>query len=593
MKTQNILITDVGSTTTKTLLLRRVGDRLHIVGASNSPTTVEEPEADVRIGLLKSIRALEKELNLALLDNDKPREEYGFMATSSAGGGLAMVVTGLTQAVTAKSATKAAAAAGGIVLDVLAIDDGRTPYEKAVALRRLRPDMVLLSGGLDGGDVVNNVRFVSLLKSAGLRPKFGGDAKLPVVFAGNIEARGIVKRLLEDEVDLRFSPNLRPAFDKENIAPVREIIHELFIKNVMANAPGYSSLLEWSGRQILPTPSAVEGILALFARDSGKTVLMFDIGGATTDVFSSHEGRITRTVCANYGMSYSISNVMAEAGVTNIKRWIPNNLSEEDLRDKIANKTLNPTSLPVSEEDFELEWAAAREALRLSLDVHIDSATTVGELGLGEHIHRFLDRDERIKGMFTETPTVTRSNIDVVIGAGGVLSKCPSPKAAMMMLVDSTQLERMTELYIDNQFVSPHLGMIAQHEPDMALSAFKEVCLKRLGVAVPLTGKYRAGRKACEVHWTSAGFSGSSEIAWGELLLIQASGNEEVAVRFAPSSGCDSGVGSGRKNEVLLTGGAAGILIDGRGRPIVFMEKPEERTRQSASWKQMLKEVKR
>ena len=48
----------------------------------------------------------------------------------------------------AKSAEKAALGAGAIVMDVLAVNDGRLPHEKIELIRQLRPDMLLLAGGV-------------------------------------------------------------------------------------------------------------------------------------------------------------------------------------------------------------------------------------------------------------------------------------------------------------------------------------------------------------------------------------------------------------------------------------------------------------
>ena len=76
-----------------------------------------------------------------------------YLSTSSAGGGLQVMVMGLVRRMTAESAERAALGAGAIVMDVLALDDGREAYERIQRMRQLRPDMVLISGGVDGGEV--------------------------------------------------------------------------------------------------------------------------------------------------------------------------------------------------------------------------------------------------------------------------------------------------------------------------------------------------------------------------------------------------------------------------------------------------------
>ena len=86
-----------------------------------------------------------------MLDGDRPA--VPLHATSSAGGGLAMVVTGLVKKVTSRSAELAALGAGAVLLDTVALDDGRVPWRKVEALRRVRPDLLLFAGGFDGAAI--------------------------------------------------------------------------------------------------------------------------------------------------------------------------------------------------------------------------------------------------------------------------------------------------------------------------------------------------------------------------------------------------------------------------------------------------------
>jgi len=62
-----------------------------------------------------------------------------------------MLVTGVVKTMTAESAQRAALGAGAIVVDVVAVDDGRQDHQRVAAIRALRPDMILMSGGTEGG----------------------------------------------------------------------------------------------------------------------------------------------------------------------------------------------------------------------------------------------------------------------------------------------------------------------------------------------------------------------------------------------------------------------------------------------------------
>ncbi len=100
----------------------------------------------------------------------------------------------------------------------------------------------------------------------------------------------------------------------------------------MAHAPGYDKLIRWADAPIMPTPGAVGDILQMIAKQEGINAVGVDIGGATTDVFSVFSGTFNRTVSANLGMSYSISNVCAEAGMANVLRWVHVDMNERALR---------------------------------------------------------------------------------------------------------------------------------------------------------------------------------------------------------------------------------------------------------------------
>jgi uncharacterized protein (TIGR01319 family) len=305
-------ITDVGSTTTKALFFRKHDTRWQFF-RKEAATTVEKPFEDVTVGVLRALRELEPDTGATLIADGQP--EIPYLSTSSAGGGLAMVVTGLVRDVTSRSAETVALGAGAILLDVIAMDDGRTPYEKIHALKTLRPDMILLAGGFDGDAISGPVFLAELIRESGLKPKLSRSAALPVVYAGNTHAQDFARQTLGDNFLFHPVPNIRPAGDHENLEPAREAIHDLFMEHVMSHAPGYERLIAWVNAPILPTPAAFGRILGLASRQLGVRILAIDIGGATTDVFTANAGTVSRTVSANLGMSYSILNVARRAGI--------------------------------------------------------------------------------------------------------------------------------------------------------------------------------------------------------------------------------------------------------------------------------------
>ena len=341
-----ILATDCGSTTTKAILIEKRQEEYRLIVRGEAPTTVEAPFEDVTRGVLNSVREVEELSGKKILDGEdiiKPirGKDDGvdiYVSTSSAGGGLQMMVAGVVITMTAESAARAALGAGAIVMDVIASNDGRLPHEKIERIRTLRPDMILLSGGVDGGTISHVVELAELIRAADPKPRFGIGYELPVIYAGNTDARELILKTLEEKTALVIVENIRPVLERENLNPARHKIHDLFMEHVMAHAPGYKKLMTWTDVPIMPTPGAVGLLVETVARKQHIEVIGVDIGGATTDIFSVIKGVFNRTVSANLGLSYSISNVLAETGVENLIRWLPFNMNEADLRNRIRNK---------------------------------------------------------------------------------------------------------------------------------------------------------------------------------------------------------------------------------------------------------------
>lgn len=586
-KIARILATDCGSTTTKAILIEKRGSEYRLAVRGEAPTTVEAPFEDVTRGVLNSVMEVEELSGIKLVRGDgifKPRQSADegcdiYISTSSAGGGLQMMVAGVVLTMTAESAARAALGAGAIVMDVIASNDGRLPHEKIERIRTLRPDMILLAGGVDGGTVTHIVELAELIAAADPKPRFGVGYNLPVIYAGNKNARDLVLSTLKDRSSLVIVENIRPVLERENLAPARHKIHDLFMEHVMAHAPGYRKLMEWTDVPIMPTPGAVGLLVERIGRSQGIAVLGVDIGGATTDVFSVFKGVFNRTVSANLGMSYSISNVLAEAGEQNIMRWLPIDIPAQEVRNRIRNKMIRPTTIPSTLEDLKLEQAIAREALRLALQHHKSMA--VGLKGV--------QQERTISDAFSQTMTgetlVNMMELNLVVGSGGALSHAPRRSQAALMLLDAFQPEGVTRLTVDSIFMMPHLGVLTEVHPEAAYEVFEKDCLVHLGTAIAPVGTARAGQRCLKVKLvTSKGAETETRVAVGDIQVLPLPVNESAKAIIEPERGFDVGAGSGRELEANVEGGLSGVIIDCRGRPLVIPEAEGQRREFLRKW---------
>lgn len=595
---RSILATDCGSTTTKAILIEKQGDEYRLVTRGEAPTTVEAPFEDVTKGVLNAVKEVEELRGRTLLDGDtiiSPQKgDRGvdiYISTSSAGGGLQMMVAGVVKAMSAESAERAALGAGAIVMDVMASNDGRMGHEKISRIRHLRPDMILLSGGVDGGTISHVVEMAELLRAANPKPRLGINYRLPVIYAGNKKAAPEIEKNLSDVTDLSVVPNLRPVLEKENLGPARDKIHDLFMEHVMAQAPGYKQLMAMTHAPIMPTPGAVGSIIQVIARNENISVVGVDIGGATTDVFSvfkdpdSREPVFNRTVSANLGMSYSISNVLAESKLENILRWVPFEINETDLRNRIGNKMIRPTTIPQSLEELKIEQAIAREALRLSFIQHKSFA--VGLKGV--------QKERTISDTFDQSSTgetlVNMMDLDLLVGSGGVLSHAPRRHQSAKMMIDAFLPEGITQLAVDSIFMMPQLGVLASVHEKAATEVFNKDCLLRLGTCIAPVGNGKPGKDFVTVNLElPEGKKFSRTIPYGEMVLIEAP-YAPISAEIIPVRGVDTGGGPGQTVNTKVYGGLVGIIIDARGRnPFILPSNPAERVEKLNAWSSTVKE---
>jgi len=588
---RSILATDCGSTTTKAILIERRGDEFRLIVRGEAPTTVEAPFEDVTRGVLNAVREVEELAGRKILDADRiitPQQGNDgvdlYVSTSSAGGGLQMMVSGLVLQMTGESAQRAALGAGAIVMDVIALNDGRRPHEKIRRLRQLRPDMILLSGGTDGGDVKRVAEMAEILLAADPKARLGADYQLPVIYAGNAAAAPVVRQTLESRTALSVVPNLRPALERENLKPARDAIHDLFMEHVMAHAPGYKKLMTWSSVPIMPTPGAVGIIIEKVAKRDKIAVVGVDIGGATTDVFSVFQGVFNRTVSANLGMSYSVSNVMAEAGIDNILRWVPFAVDEVELRNRIKNKMIRPTTIPQTLEDLAIEQAISREALRLAFDQH--KALAVGLKGI--------QTERTISDIMTQAETgstlVDLGELGLLVGSGGVLSHAPRRSQAALMMIDAFLPEGLTHLAVDSIFMAPQLGVLSTVHEEAATQVFERDCLIRLGAVLAPVGGGKVGQGCVTVELQSPGAAPvTKRVPFGELAVLPLPEQGVSKLTGTPERGFDLGAGKGRPLNAEVLGGVVGLVIDARGRrPFELPADRDARIERLRAWNRAL-----
>ncbi|GAA1312815.1 glutamate mutase L [Saccharothrix xinjiangensis] len=297
-----VLCLDVGSTWTKGALVSEAGE---LLGTAQHPTTPPE--------VLRGVDAVGGALNPV----------GRVLACSSAGGGLKLAVVGQERLVSTEAGYRVALSAGAKVVHVSAGPlDGAGVRE----LRATRPDVVLLVGGTDGGD--DSV----LLHNAG---RLGANRlACPIVLAGNAEAREGALRLLAGRTVVPTA-NVLPDVGELAPGPARQAIREVFLRHViggkgLSRGPRFRRLVR------AVTPDAVlTGVSRLAARDREGAVLVVDVGGATTDVYSAVSTASAEGPERVVALPPDRRTVEGDLGV----RWSAGTLVSAALREKLVDRS--------------------------------------------------------------------------------------------------------------------------------------------------------------------------------------------------------------------------------------------------------------
>jgi uncharacterized protein (TIGR01319 family) len=466
----NLIVYDVGSTYTKVTGFLRTGAKLQWIARGQVPTTVE----DIELGLDDALRRLEAQ--------GVTIEPSGIcLATSSAAGGLRMVAMGYMPRVTAKAAKAVAMNAGARVIEIITHEDA--PDYRMEILREIRPDIILLAGGTDGGDQENIVQNARIIAESGV--------KAVTIIAGNQMAQAAVEAILDEQgLQSRRVANVMPTIHDLKVGPAREAIHEEFIRQI-SMASGLHRLIDRvSNHKVAPTPGAVLMAAELIAggthrQDGVGDLVVIDIGGATTDVHSilpsldglSIEERgliITnekqpsyRTVEGNLGLRVSATGILDVAGPHAI-------LAIAGLKDQGLEKDLEDYARFVEKHPEHLAATPQEKAFDSAM------ATVAVEVALKRHAGYITQEYNPVMGVAPGTP-VGRDlrNVKTVLVVGGIFTHMSEEERRKIVSRSFANpgmslLPAAPDFHFDDRYLLYAIGALSQIDPDATLTFAKE-----------------------------------------------------------------------------------------------------------------------
>jgi uncharacterized protein (TIGR01319 family) len=468
----NLIVYDVGSTYTKVTGFRRTKTELQWIARDQVPTTVE----DIELGLGSALQRIEAQ-------GVTVEPSYTCLATSSAAGGLRMVAMGYMPRVTAKAAKEVAMNAGARVIEIITHEDA--PDYRMEILQEIRPDIILLAGGTDGGDQDNIVQNATIIAKSGV--------KAVTIIAGNQMAQPAVERILNEHgLKSRRVSNVMPTIHDLKVGPAREAIHEEFIRQISL-AKGLHKLIEKvSNHKVAPTPGAVLLAAELIAggthrQDGVGDLVVIDIGGATTDIHSilpSLEGLsieerglvITnekqpsyRTVEGNLGLRVSATGILDTVGPQAVLARVGFNAQgldlEKDLTDYARFVEKHPEHIAAGPKEEAFDFAMTTVAV---------------EVALKRHAGRITQEHNPVMGAAPGTP-VGRDlrNVKTVLVVGGIFTHMSEEDRRAILSRSFANpgislLPAAPDFHFDDRYLLYAVGALSQIDPDVTLTFAKE-----------------------------------------------------------------------------------------------------------------------
>lgn len=571
VQNESILAIEVGTAVTRAVLFDVVEGQYRFVASGKAPSTAESPFRDIGIGVREAINALQEVTGGTLLGPDNnliaPSQSDGsgvdsVVATISTGPAVRTVVVGLLSDVSVQSARRLAESTYARVVETLDLSDHRKPDQQLDAVMRARPDLVIVTGGTDGGASRSTLK---MLEAIGLACYLTPLEKRPMVlYAGNENLAGDVRELLGAHAGmLKISHNVRPSLEEENLGPASSELASLVVNLRQRQIKGVDELSMWSGGNIVPTAYAQGRMIRFLSRqfESTRGLLSVNIGASAASVAAGFGDKVVLRTYPQFGLGESLSGLLQHTDLESILRWLPLDISPNTLREYLYQKSLYPGTLPATSDDHAIAQAIARQALYLA----VRSAQK-----------DFPGANHARGGM---------PPLDLILAGGGAVSDGLSLGQGLLMLLDAIQPVGILPILIDQNNLLPLLGVAAVRNNYLPVQVIDSGAFIGLGTVLSVISSANYGEQVLRVKMTySDGTDARVDVKFGGLEVLPLPSGQTARLTLQPLQRADIGMGPGRGGSITVTGGAMGVVIDARGRPLQFPTDPVRRRELIKKW---------
>ncbi len=568
-----LLAVDFGTASTRVALFDVVEGKYRFIASGEAPTTVDAPYREASEGMRHALAELQAITGRTFFDESAqlilPATADGrgadvLVATSSAGPAVQAVLVGLLPDVSLENARRIANTHYLTIRDTFSLGDTRPDEQRIDAILHIRPDLLLVTGGTENGAAEALIKMLDTVSLAcHLLPP---EHRVKLLFAGNTALQPKVNEKFGSITSVHHAPNLQPDLGLTDLPPARQALEEVIESLRVEQIGGFNNVAVWTGGRIYPTAQAESNILRFFSRAIGpnRGVLSVNVGSASTSVAAGFGDHVSLVVRPDLGVGVNAAQILKESTVESLLQWLPFDLTPDGLRDFVYNKAAHPHTIPVDPHEAALEYALTRQALALAL--------------------------RRARRDWTRKAKGPRADLmpwlDLIFGGGASLARVPRPGLAAMLMLDALQPVGQCDLFLDSHHMGAALGALATVNPTAVVQILDSGAFLSLGTTFSAVGTTRPSELACLATLQTPAGENTVEVKYGSFEILPFTSTQTGKLTLKPRPGFDVGFGPGRgvKNKEDLTGGAVGIVIDARGRPLAFPNDPAQRRDTVQKW---------
>ncbi|MEO7003160.1 MAG: glutamate mutase L [Ktedonobacterales bacterium] len=591
----SLLMIDCGTVFTKVALVGRVENNFRLLASVQAPTTTTAPQADAIAGVREGIAGIERVSGRVLLRDGAlvtPEQPDGVGVDSVA---LATSIGGPVRLLTIGPGREALSALlyralGGIFAQVEALPAFPTnDYEAqqlVAQIHALHPHALLVVGPPFGaraqgmqGAMETTAQTVAhwldalrdnapadesrgmtggVASGMALGESGGVAAGLPVIYTGEPQDAAPLTAALQGRAAYQVVEPLSPS----TLAPLNRTVGALYEATTLPAIPNFPALRALASAPPIATITSLSGVVRYLSQHYKMNVVGVDVGANTTALAgATASGEFLPALHPNAGVGPGAGYILRAVGAQNVLRWLTFSTEENTVREYALMRMLRPHVVPSSLHDIELEYAFTREAIRLALH------------GPGS----------RLSGL---------SPLDVALGTGGVFAHMANPAQGALLLLDALQPRGITSFVLDTAQIATMLGSAGTLAASLAAQVAEgDAVPLPLGPVISTAGSVPDGQGAVRVTLEYAdGRQHTETVAQGSLARLPLGLGERALLSLYPAATVDVGLGPGQQARASepIEGGALGMVVDARGRPLALPSQSGERIARLTAWRRTL-----